>query len=209
MPSLSLLDGWGLSNIEADENRGKNLFVAGSAPVDGDSGGKLLARAVDGHRTPDIGALVSKVSYMDDEIIPGYDCRSLAPYSYKNGIEASRVPIYVRIGWMDAGTVNGAIERFLSYSNDQTLVIGPWSHAGWHFYDPLIEKEVPIGALDRAQTEELLAFFDPYLKEKAGRRIREEGALLQGRRRIERNQAVGRLGFGPLRGRFLGLDGKA
>lgn len=159
------LSGWSASNIADDSGAPlASPLVSGVAPVDGDRGGRLLREAQAGHRTIDLGAAFGRISYFDEELAPGYDADSLSPYAYRGAIERGAVPLYVRVGWMDGGTVNGALERFLSYSNPQTLVIGPWSHAGWHFFDPFAESRLGTPELDRAQSSDMIAFLDPLLK---------------------------------------------
>jgi putative CocE/NonD family hydrolase len=71
------------------------------------------------------------------------------------------------VGWLDAGTVDGAIERFLTYENSQYLVIGPWNHAGYQFCDPFVETDAAQGSPLREQEREVNAFFDSYLKDGA------------------------------------------
>lgn len=157
--------GWGSGNMAEDKGIvADNPFVAGVAPVDGDRGSRLLKAAQAGHQTPDLGAAMSRITYFDEEMAPGYDANSLSPYAYREAVSRGGTPFYVRVGWMDSATANGAIERFLCYPNPQVLVIGPWSHAGWHFYDPFIESDVGTPELDRAQSDEMIAFLDPLLK---------------------------------------------
>ncbi|HRY73303.1 MAG TPA: CocE/NonD family hydrolase [Spirochaetia bacterium] len=174
--NAALVDGWSASNLRMDANALKGPFFGGMAPVDGPGGGRLLREAVAGHRTIDISAAIRRMTYADDELAPGYSARSLAPYDYKAAIEASGTPLLVRVGWLDAATVNGAIERWLSYSNPQTLVIGPWSHAGWHSKDPFLGGERPTAELEAEEAASVLSFFDAALGERgprpAGRSIR-------------------------------------
>jgi putative CocE/NonD family hydrolase len=159
------LSGWSASNIADDSGQPlASPLVSGVAPVDGDAGGRLLKEAQAGHRTIDLGAAFSRITYFDEELAPGYGAEALSPYAYREAIERGGVPLYVRVGWMDGGTVNGALERFLSYSNPQCLVIGPWSHAGWHFYDPFLESKLGTPELDSAQSSDMIAFLDPLLK---------------------------------------------
>jgi uncharacterized protein len=159
-----LMRGWTESNADMDSGGPRNAFLDGVAPVDGDRGGKLLARALAGHETFDASAALSRMTYVDDELAPGYVGRSLSPLAYKASIEASGVPLYVRVGWMDSATAYGALERFQSFSNPQELVLGPWGHAGWTFYDPYIESGAGIAELDSAQSAEVIAFFDRRMK---------------------------------------------
>lgn len=154
---------WSDAVADMDANK-RNIFVSGVAPVDDDTDQKLLKKAIAGHHTIDIYEAFKKVTYFDDIIAGKYTANSLSPFNYKEAIQKSGVPLYVRVGWQDAGTVNGSIGRFLTYSNGQTLVIGPWSHGGWHYYDPFIENTFTKKELDQMQADELLSFFNSYLK---------------------------------------------
>ncbi len=159
-----LVKNWCAANVITDSNK-KDLFSSGIAPVSADKNGKQLKAAISSHQTIDMYEALAKTTYNDDALTGEYTAASLSPYIYKEEIEKSNVPLYVRVGWQDAGTVNGAIERFLTYKNPQTLVIGPWSHGGKHFSDPLTGKRVPQKELEDAQANEVVQFFDCYLKD--------------------------------------------
>lgn len=158
-----LVKNWCEANEMTDANE-KSLFNGGTEPVSSDKNGNLLKQAVKSHNTFDLYTALNKITYYNDILAEDYIAGSLAPYFYKDRIEKSGIPLYVRVGWQDAGTVNGAIERFLTYKNRQTLVIGPWSHAGHYFCDPFLEKQITRKELDKSQAEEITAFFDSYLK---------------------------------------------
>lgn len=161
-----LIKKWGAEVAAMDSNK-KSFFLSGNAPVDGDAGEQLLKEAVAGHHTIDIDGAFKKVNYLDDVVAGSYKANSLSPFYYKESIEAQGVPFYVRVGWQDAGTVNGAIARFLTYSNPQTLVIGPWSHAGWNFCDPFLENNMTKGELDSMQADEIIKFYNSCLQDES------------------------------------------
>ncbi len=167
IPNDYLVTNWYDEIARMDSNNTKNLFFRGTAPVDGDRGKKLLKQAINEHKTINISDALKNVTYADDILTEGYTADSMSPYKYRKEIEQSKVPYYVRVGWMDAGTVNGAIERFLTYSNAQTLVIGPWSHAGRYFYDPFLTSSENSKQLLSAQMQDVTDFFDGYLKTEA------------------------------------------
>ncbi|QHQ63298.1 CocE/NonD family hydrolase [Anaerocolumna sedimenticola] len=158
-----LVKSWGDSVADMDANKG-NLFTAGTAGVDSDKDERLLKEAIAEHHTIDIYKAMKNITYMDDILAGNYTAGSLSPFHYKENIEKSGIPIYSRVGWQDAGTVNGALARFLTYSNPQTLVIGPWSHAGWHYYDPFISKSYSKKELDFKQADEVLSFYNSCLQ---------------------------------------------
>ena len=66
---------------------------------------------------------------------------------------------------MDAGTVNGAIERFLTYTNSQLLVIGPWNHGGRQFYDPFLETNRSRITLEKEQAQEKKSDITQWVRE--------------------------------------------
>lgn len=166
-----LVKKWSKSNKAMDANV-TDIFNGGVAPVDNDKNEKILKQAIAEHKTIDIYELVKNITFFDDNLTHDYKAKSLSPYIYKKEIQKSKVPIYVRVGWHDAGTVNGAIERYLTYNNKQELIIGPWSHGGYHFFDPFkenasIEEEIYMQRkeLETIQAKEVISFFDAYLKE--------------------------------------------
>lgn len=167
---------WSKANTAMDSNRVKGLFGGGIAPVDGDKGEKLLKSAIEGHRTIDMYETLSRVTYFDDDLSSKYKANAMSPFSYKEEIEKSGTPLFVRVGWQDAATVNGAIERFLTYKNKQVLVIGPWSHGGNYFCDPLLQRRVSRKALEETQAAEVVAFFNECLK---GDREKESRSLIR------------------------------
>lgn len=154
-----LVKAWNEANQAMDRNLGHGPFFTGPAPVDEDRRGTLLKAAIAGHRSLDTYAAMRTVTFVDDFFGPGYRTRDIAPWIRKADIEAAGTPLFVRVGWMDAATVTGALERYLSYSNPQILVIGPWSHGGWHAYDPFLSIERPRAELDALQAKELVDFF--------------------------------------------------
>jgi putative CocE/NonD family hydrolase len=160
-----LIENWAAAVAADDANLGKGLLTGGIAPVDGDEGERLLKQALQGRDNINVAQAFKQVTYYDDALTGSYTAQSLAPFIVKDDIEQSGVPFYVRVGWLDAGTVDGAIERFLTYENSQRLIIGPWNHSGSQFHDPFLEASSAGEALIVSQDREVVAFFDHYLKE--------------------------------------------
>ena len=65
--------------------------------------------------------------------------------------------------WFDAGTAQGAIQRFQTLPNAQQVFLGAWSHGGNYNADPF-SISAPLEADRQHQRLEALAFFDRYLK---------------------------------------------
>jgi len=77
--------------------------------------------------------------------------------------------MFIRVGWLDAATANGALSRFLTVRCPQTIVIGPWSHGGGSDTDPFLPPDTPARPTVAEQVEEMFDFFDRYLKREAPR----------------------------------------
>jgi putative hydrolase, CocE/NonD family len=157
-------------NYETDHNSLHNGFVSGLTPVDADPDGKMLQEAVEQHQENyDVYQSIKKLEYYDDVVSDGYKGNDLAPYRYKTQIEETGIPLYVCIGWQDAATVNGALQRYLTYSNVQKLVIGPWNHGGDSYKDPFLSSKKTREELLSEQADDVISFFDQHLKnEKKG-----------------------------------------
>ncbi len=139
-------------------------YFAGPAAVDEDTGGDLLAQAVDNHRANvSLADFIREFPYRDstlpydDSFSP--DCFSPHPYSRNNNAGLAVLSIS---GWMDGVYMNGAIARFLTLAGvkDQ-LLIGPWDHGARTNVSPFreeIEPQFPLLA-------EILRFFDEHVME--------------------------------------------
>ena len=154
-------------NDEVDKNINPSYLTNGLRPADNDKKGKLLKEAVSEHKNYDIYECMKKATYYDDVLSGGYTLLDTASFNFKKDIEESGIPFYVRVGWQDAATVNGAIERFLTYNNSQVLVIGPWNHGGKQFCDPLLVTKYAMQELEKSQADEVIAFLDKYIKDDA------------------------------------------
>lgn len=143
------------------------LLVGGIKPVDGPEGAELDA-AIAEHASPDPREMVAGLHYRDSEWgDSGHTSLDNQAYARKAEIEASAVPMYVVAGWFDAATVEGALARFMSFSNPQTVVLAPFSHGGSHDTDSFrLAGEAPVWS-PREQVDELEAFFATHLKAEA------------------------------------------
>jgi putative CocE/NonD family hydrolase len=136
-----LTENWSAMVATMDANAEEGLFHGGIAPVDEDEDEMLLTDALAERDNIDIAERLHTVTYFDDLLTPDYTAHSIAPLYYKESIQQSGLPFYVRVGWLDAGTVDGAISRYLTFSNPQQLWIGPWNHSGTRFYDPFLKNQ--------------------------------------------------------------------
>lgn len=142
---------------------------AAAKPVDGDTDGSLLKRAIASHGgNPDLFQSVRNAEFKDDVASAlGGSYRDMSIPGAREQLEKSRVPMLILAGWMDAGTVQGTLERFRAFSNQQRVIIGAWSHGGLHFADPFAPSPNP-DIDSRQQNLEALRFFDNLLKDASG-----------------------------------------
>lgn len=135
-------------------------------PVDGPDGRALLADAIAEHQANiDVHRLMARVPFRDDRV-HGLDWSATAPADSYDAIAAAQVPLFIRVGWVDGAFVSGALTRFATLPNHQTVEIGPWGHGGRTFADPL----QPAGSLDagepagtQGQDRRLVDFFVRHL----------------------------------------------
>ncbi|MBI9043944.1 MAG: CocE/NonD family hydrolase [Anaerolineaceae bacterium] len=155
-----LIDTWSDSQKLQDANLIKDIFYGGTAPVDMDPHQDLLNQAIASRDNYDLSDTFHKVTYFDEKLTGDYTAYSIAPYAYKDEIQEAETPFYIRVGWLDAATVEGAIERYLTYSNSQVLIIGPWNHAGTQFYDPIMNKNESDISLILDQERAVVNYFN-------------------------------------------------
>jgi putative CocE/NonD family hydrolase len=141
------------------------LSVRGVKPVDTDSGHRLLREAVKEHQANgDIYATVQSITYRDDSI-DGLSIDEISVHHYQEAIERSGVAIYGWGSWLDAGTANAVIKRFVTMSNPQQAIIGPWNHAAVSHASPYQPPKTPLDPGLQEQFVDMLRFFDAYLKD--------------------------------------------
>jgi putative CocE/NonD family hydrolase len=102
----------------------------------------------------------------------------LALYSYKERIEKAQVNSYNRVGWIDAGTAEGVLEKFLTFNTPQRIAILPTGHRLGQFVDlygthPDWEPHPPGF---KSANAEMLDYFATHLKE--GAEIKEQRRII-------------------------------
>lgn len=158
------------------------LAVKGVKPVDSDKSRHSLKQSIQAHaKNGDVYKLAREIHYRDDEpTVKDLRARSIddiSVHSFKEDIERSKVDIYSWGSWLDAGTANGVIKRFLTYSNHQRAVIGPWSHGAAYHTSQYLPPDTPPTPSVTEQWLECLRFFDYYLKD-IDNDVMKEKALL-------------------------------
>ncbi len=169
------VESWGRSNAALDSGRlplyrlsglehlVMTVGVRGVKPVDADRGRQLLKEAIRQHATNiQADTLSEGIVCRDDTMTAnGMTIDDYSVHCYQDRIEASGATIYGWGGWFDAYTADGVIRRFLTISNPQVAVVGPWNHGANQHASPYSPR--PLDVTEHWQ--ESLRFFDHYLKE--------------------------------------------
>lgn len=115
--------------------------VAGPRPVDP----ALLPAAIAAHaQNIDLARAFSTATCRDDALAPGQpSLDELAPLHVAGALASARVPQLVRVGWLDANTVAGALAAYHLVDTPQRLVIGSTSHGGLTLADPFRDPTKP------------------------------------------------------------------
>lgn len=164
---------WGEMDIHLDLNRSPsifggamNIFVQGVRPVGGRDGRRALAEAVRMHReNGKLHGLPGGLVFRDQvHHLAGYAPDDAAPVVFAEAIRSARVPVFGWASWMDAGTAQAALRRFLTYSGPQRAVIGAWSHGGFRMASPYLPPDAPMSPPSAVRRREILRFLDHWLK---------------------------------------------
>jgi putative CocE/NonD family hydrolase len=141
-------------------------IMSGVRKVDADVDGAMLSEAVSGHAHVDVYQIGNAIEFSDDTWgTTDLTLGDLSPYTRKTEIENSNVPMYVWVGWLDSATVDGALSRYMTFSNPQNVMIGPWSHGGGYHTDPFLPADQAVEPSVEKQFQMLVDFFDLYLKD--------------------------------------------
>lgn len=142
------------------------MLVKGVKPVGRNQAKQLLEQAIQDHQdNGNVHNFALSVDYRDQPP-NGKDITidSLTIHQHKTKIENSSTKSFGWGSWMDAGTADAVIRRFLSYDNNQRAVIGAWEHGGSFHASPYQPPELPSNPPRMDQWREMLRFFDAYLK---------------------------------------------
>jgi uncharacterized protein len=159
--------------------RAANMVIEGVSPVGGRSGLVELREAI--KMRPE-NATVADLEYlarctfrdqahpvkgytMDDQVVMRDSARLPESARFRDPILASKVPVYGWASWMDAGTGNAALRRFLTLSGPQQVTIGAWNHGGANQSSPYQQGKVPLAPPREVQQLEILRFLDCALKD--------------------------------------------
>ena len=95
-----------------------------------------------------------------------YTYESCSVVNWEKEIEASNVPMFILVSWMDAGTAEGAIQRLEQFSNPQKVLIMSTAHGGWCHASPFSVSDTLKYPVPRQEVQDQLQldFFDHHLK---------------------------------------------
>jgi len=140
-----------------------NLMTQGVRPINGDR--PALAEAIREHSANGDPYQIGNDVTFRDEIEPevGTSVEQLAIHTYRQAIFDSQIPSYGWTSWLDAGTAEAALRRFLTYPGADHVTIGAWNHSGMLQASPYLAEREPISPPAEIQFRELLRFLDTYL----------------------------------------------
>src|SRR5204862_329719 len=111
----------------------------GNRQLDSSPGVRLVDEDTDQHlyreatklraQNLDVYAAARQTIFRDDRTF-GVSLDEISLHGYISQIQKSNAAINSWGGWFDASTADGVIRSFMSLSNYQRAVIGPWNHGG-------------------------------------------------------------------------------
>jgi putative CocE/NonD family hydrolase len=133
--------------------------------VDEDVDGTLLEAAVAEHAgNGDVYEGFKNVTYRDElSQLLGIAIDDISAHTSRDAIERSEVPLYHWGSWLDHGSANAVLARFLTLGSPQQAVIGAWTHGGFEHASPYATPSAPPLPSEEAQWNESLNFLSKYL----------------------------------------------
>ena len=160
---------WGLRVKEMDLNVKRGNPPVGIKPVDDDLTGSLLEDVVAARRdVPSVWEGLQQVTFKDDKppSWSGWSMDDWGIHAWSEAVQQSGTPIISWAGWLDAGTAEGVLRRFMTVSNPQRVMVGPWSHGGGHHVSPFLADDAPTDPPQLTQYSEDLCFLEQRVKER-------------------------------------------
>ena len=164
--ATAFIEEWG-QLVGAMDRNDRAVMRGAVRRVDADSSGALVAAAVRDHaQNPDVAAWARQSEYADDRYRGGPSYADLGPTRWRAEIQRSNVPMLVLVSWLDAGTAEGALDRFRNFRNPQKLVIMASAHGGGTHASPFVVADTPVAGnpTQNEMAQMRLRFFDRYLK---------------------------------------------
>jgi putative CocE/NonD family hydrolase len=174
VPNAYMGSNWGGRVKEMDLNTPRSRAggpLVGVKPVDEDPDGSLLASAVEARRhVPSVYESMRGLVFKD-EAMPLWNDVSMdwwGIHSHAEEVERSASAIYSWASWVDAGTAQGVLHRFMTLSNPQRAVIAAWSHGAREDADPFHPEDHPLDPGSEVQLLEDLCFYEEYVRGEGG-----------------------------------------
>ncbi len=167
-----LASAWGAQTRELNAgkmpcngDRACEQMIQGPKPVDADPGEVLLKQAIAEHAANfNVYDCLRAAPARDDRVCAsGRSLSDVSVIARKPRIEQRNLPMFVLTGWLDESSPEQALYRYRTFSNVQTLVIGPFTHGGFMSDDPFLPDHPPVLTY-KEQTGLMADFFDRYLK---------------------------------------------
>jgi len=169
------LSDWGQFDLALDHNtipaeyglRGR-IIVKGVKPVDVPGGREKLKEAVEQHRANGSVYELAQLVSCRDERHEGIDIMidDITVQKYARNIHNAGVPLFGFGSWMDAGTADAVLRRFMTVDYAVRGAIGAWEHGGRYHASPYASPGLKSLPPLEGQWAEMLRFFDSCLKEK-------------------------------------------
>jgi putative CocE/NonD family hydrolase len=141
------------------------LVVTGVKPVDDDR--RLLQAAIRDHEANGSAYdLATQATCRDDHLAGEGVCMDdIAVHRFQEVIARSATVTCGWGSWLDAGTADAVIRRFLTFDNARRAVIGAWEHGGRYNASPYRPADGPSNPPLPGQWQEMLRFFDAHLRD--------------------------------------------
>lgn len=153
---------WGdlVHKLDLDEMPG------GVRPVDGRQGKALLAQAVKGHVRYGFTDVYRDITYKDQRLsrYAGLSMGDAGVYNLQTRIMRSGVPIFGWGSWLDSGIAQGLVNRFMTWSNPQLTIIGPWTHGAAANVD-VFNPKGPLDPTVSEQNHLIFCFLNHYARD--------------------------------------------
>lgn len=141
------------------------MVLRGAKWVDEDVDGSLLAAAVTEHEANlDVYAAGQSVTYRDDAF---GGSASLDTVALRHQLDDLDAAVFSWASWMDAGTVDSALDVYAGAEGSHQVVIGAWNHGADEDADPFNPADAPVSPSEEEQHLESIAFFTDHLADDA------------------------------------------
>ena len=163
---------WGYFDKMLDQNRVPrefgllgSLVIKGVSPVEGPQGREQLEEAIADHAgNGNAYELATQVVYRDQKVTSmGISTDDLAVHRHRDVLDQEAVSLGWA-SWLDAGTAEAVLRRFVTYDSAQRGVIGAWEHGGRFNASPYRTSDSPPNPSLEGQWSEMARFLDATLK---------------------------------------------